>query len=229
MKEITFEVSRYDGEHTFVQNYQTSYLSGKTVLWWLKRIREEQDHSLTFTVSCGAGRCGACALTVNGKAVLACETALDALVDRVPLHVRIEPLRHFPLVRDLMVDWRPAMARLRTIHPWLDPQDCFTPHTGCQQTPLEFQSVKANCACIGCGICASVCPALDDEGFLEPLIFVQAQRIITDSRASDRSRTAVLQAVEAYVANCRQCGLCARACPRGLSPLQAIMRLRNAM
>ncbi|MDF2501938.1 MAG: frdB1 [Anaerosporomusa subterranea] len=226
-KQITFAVSRFDGETSYIQTYQLDYQSGKTVLWWLNAIKEEQDPSLTLTVACRAGLCGACALQVNGDPVLACETLLDPLL--MQGQVKIEPLNAFPLVRDLMLDWRGAIARMKSIHPWLEVENDQTSSTGCVQTQMEYQEVKPYVACIGCGICASVCPALAGEGFIEPFLFVKARRLIVDSRSSDRSRQAVLKAVRPYLQNCLHCGICEKACPKSVSPEKAISSMETGV
>lgn len=220
MNNIVFEIARFDGEKEYVQTYHMPYQSGKTVLWWLKRLQQEQDSSLTLVISCRAGLCGACSLCVNGKPILACEVVLDTLLLDSSLPVTIEPLRHFPVIRDLMVDWHPTIARMKAVQQWLEPAS--TCDGGCLQTPAEYQAVKANAACIACGICASACPALEHDGFIEPFLFTKAQRFIVDSRSSECSHAVILQAVEPYLAKCLHCRLCEKACPKGVSPIKAI-------
>lgn len=228
MSHLEFIISRFDGQKRWLQTYYLTYQPGRTVFWWLDAIKQEQDPSLTLAVSCRAGLCGACGVKVNGRPVLACDTQLDALLNG-SFSVKIEPLPGFPVIRDLLLDWRPATDSLKGIQPWLEAKPQFGCNGGCTQTTAEYQTIKPLVACIACGICAAVCPALTHDGFIEPFVLVKAQRVAADSRSSGASRQRVIGAVRKYLPNCLHCGLCEQACPKGVSPLKAIVELSKCL
>ena len=110
----TIIIDRFDGKNSFEQSYKLdpADVAGKTVLNTLLFIKQTQDPTLNFTASCRCAICGACAVRVNGHAVLACDTKMDDLAKTYgsdPFH--ISPLANFKVISDLVVDWEPAMSR----------------------------------------------------------------------------------------------------------------------
>ncbi|ABB15027.1 succinate dehydrogenase/fumarate reductase iron-sulfur subunit [Carboxydothermus hydrogenoformans] len=229
MQKVTFKIRRFDGEKSWVQEYQFPYQPGKTILWALSYIKESIDPTLTFTASCRHAVCGACAVRVNGQAVLACETLLDKMLDRWETDtLLIEPLQNFKVIRDLVVDWETKVERLARVKPWLIPRDEFSKETGCRQTPEEFKKINKNSDCILCGCCASECNKLsnNDSDFLEPFIFSKAQKFIADSRDKD-PLSRISTAINNGAWKCMHCQECVTKCPKGLSPADDISFIRQ--
>jgi succinate dehydrogenase / fumarate reductase iron-sulfur subunit len=228
MHQIVYRVQRYDGQQRYAQEYAFPHEPNKTILWGLTTIKETIDPTLSFVAVCRVGGCGACAVRVNGQAVLACETLLDEAVERFGGTLHIAPISNFDVVRDLAVDWEPKVERLKQAKPWLIPQDRFTTETGCRQTPEEYRKILLQSRCILCGACASECGTLgaDSTDFSEPFLYTKASKFIADSRDQDALER--LQWALAHgLWNCVHCQECVTKCPKGLDPADDISRMRQ--
>ena len=229
MEQVVYRVRRFDGEKAFWQEYAFDHEANKTVLWGLQRIKETIDPSLAFVAACRCAVCGACAVRVNGEAVLACETPLDGLLSRFGNTLILEPLGNFPVLRDLVVDWEPKAARLAEAKPWLMPRVEFTAATGCRQTPAEAKKINAQTNCILCGACASECNKLStgDDDFYEPYVYTKAGKFVADSRdgaAGEHLRPML----ERGLWKCVHCQECVTKCPKRVAPAEDIAALRRA-
>ncbi|SGA38428.1 putative 4Fe-4S binding domain protein [Mycobacterium tuberculosis] len=191
MDRIVMEVSRYRPEiesaPTF-QAYEVPLTREWAVLDGLTYIKDHLDGTLSFRWSCRMGICGSSGMTINGDPKLACATFL---ADYLPGPVRVEPMRNFPVIRDLVVDISDFMAKLPSVKPWLVRHDEPPVEDGeYRQTPAELDAFKQFSMCINCMLCYSACPvyALDPD-FLGPAAIALGQRYNLDSRdqgAADR-------------------------------------------
>jgi succinate dehydrogenase / fumarate reductase iron-sulfur subunit len=225
---ITLSIQRFVEGKQWTQDYRLELTNGMTVLNALIIIKETMDPTLAFTASCRSSICGACAVRVNGNAVLACETSLVDLVKSYQSEtLTITPLANFNVLRDLIVDWHPKYVRLKKIKPALVPKDEFSAAKGCRQTPEEFKKYQKNSECILCGACSSECNkcTVDSSDFLDPFIFTKAQKFVADSR--DKDALAHLEpAVREGLWKCMNCQECATKCPKGINPAEDIEKLR---
>src|ERR687887_459561 len=116
---ITLEVLRYrpeqESEPTF-QSYEVPFRKDWVVLDALNYIKDKLDGSLSYRWSCRMGVCGSCGMMVNGAPKLTCATFLSSCL---PGPIRVEPLRYFPVVRDLVVDITDFMRKLKKVKPWI--------------------------------------------------------------------------------------------------------------
>src|SRR5881275_2646866 len=120
---ISLEVLRYSPEHDAepsFQRYDVPVHKDWVVLDALNYIKDKVDGSLTFRWSCRMGVCGSCGMMVNGEPKLTCATFL---ADYTPGPVKIEPLRNFPVVRDLVVEITDFMKKLVSVKPWIVRKD----------------------------------------------------------------------------------------------------------
>ncbi|MCG0239381.1 MAG: succinate dehydrogenase/fumarate reductase iron-sulfur subunit [Firmicutes bacterium] len=228
MRTITFRIQRYDGSRSWFQEYVIPYESGRTVLWALIKIREEQDPTLTFTAACRHAICGSCAVRVNGHSVLACKTSLDELLKVFQTDVlEVTPLSNFPVIRDLVVDWRPKTERLKTVKPWLIPTQAGSAATGFAQSPQEYRRIASPTDCIQCGICSSECEQLaENPRFLDPFILNRAYRFAVDSRDAAPEEH-IRPALESDLWKCLHCYQCVTHCPKEIRLDQEIAYLRQ--
>ncbi|MEV0704804.1 succinate dehydrogenase iron-sulfur subunit [Saccharopolyspora sp. NPDC050389] len=224
--QITLQVTRYrpgqDAEPA-VQSYEVPLRREWVVLDGLNYIKDQVDGTLSYRWSCRMGVCGSCGMTVNGDPKLTCATFLT---DYAPGPVRVEPLRNFPVIRDLVVEIGDFMRKLAEVKPWLV-RDEPPPEEEFRQTPMEMDEYKQYSMCINCMLCYSACPvyALDPD-FLGPAAIALAQRYNLDSRDQGaEDRRDVLSAAEGVWA-CTFVGECTTACPKGVDPAGAIQRYK---
>lgn len=186
------------------------------VLLALQRI----DPSLAFRYSCRVAMCGTCAVRVDGRPVLACQT-------RVPADsFLLEPLAGLPVVRDLIVDMTPFWDEWRRLTPWFVPAD-GEPRTLAADDPSRA-AVEAGLDCISCGACWSACDlAGGAHGFRGPAALNRAMVLVADDR--DGARDERLRAVSESggVTSCHYIHGCSGACPKGIDPAASIRRLRR--
>lgn len=185
-------------------------------------LQAEVDSTLAFRVSCRAGICGSCALRVNGRERLACQTPLSLVGDRV----RLEPLRHLPVLRDLVVDMDPFFAKYGSIHPEFRPRPLDEP---ARVTATERGLVERAINCISCGACHSACDMVGlNPAFLGPAALARAWALVGDTRDTDPDARLAEAAGENGVWRCHNLGNCTVVCPKAVAPLLAIQALRKA-
>ncbi|MEU7829223.1 succinate dehydrogenase iron-sulfur subunit [Nonomuraea sp. NPDC052129] len=221
---IRLEIARYrpgqDSEPVF-QGYDVPLTADWAVLDGLNYVKDRLDGSLSFRWSCRMGICGSCGMTVNGEPRLTCGTFLTEYGDGP---IRIEPLKGFPVIRDLVVDIDDFLAKLSSVRPWLIREGEELPlTTEYAQTPEQLDAYKQYSMCINCMLCYSACPVyVLNPDFLGPAAIALAQRYNLDSRDMG-DRFDVLNLEEA-VWGCTFVGECTRVCPKHVDPAEAIQR-----
>ncbi|MCI0419713.1 MAG: 2Fe-2S iron-sulfur cluster-binding protein, partial [Acidobacteria bacterium] len=156
---ITLEVTRYrpeqETEPTF-QRFEAPFRKDWVVLDALNYIKDKLDTSLSYRWSCRMGVCGSCGMMVNDEPKLTCATFLS---DYTPGPVRVEPLRNFPVVRDLVIAMTDFMVKLQRVKPWLiREQEKPLSEGEYLQTPEQLDVYKQFSMCINCLICYAACP-----------------------------------------------------------------------
>jgi fumarate reductase iron-sulfur subunit len=226
--EITLRVARYRPEQEAeptVQEYVVPLRKELSVLDGLNYVKDRLDGSLSFRWSCRMGICGSCGMTVNGEPKLTCGTFLT---DYAPGPVRVEPMRNFPVVRDLVVDIGDFMEKLPKVSPWIIRDEGKSLDEGAYlQTPEELDEYKQFSMCINCMLCYAACPVygLDPE-FMGPAAIALAERYDLDSRDHGaRERLDVLIEREG-VWGCTFVGECTTVCPKHVDPAGAIQRYK---
>jgi fumarate reductase iron-sulfur subunit len=225
---ITMRVARYRPEEESeptVQDYEVPLRKDWAILDGLNYIKDELDGTLSYRWSCRMGICGSCGMTVDGDPKLTCATFLT---DYAPGPVLIEPLRNFPVIRDLIVELTDFMHKLESVQPWLIRDEHQSIEDGeYLQTPAELAEYKQFSMCINCVLCYSACPVYGLEGdFVGPAAIALAQRYNLDSRdEGDHRRLTVLNQPDG-VWGCTFVGECSRACPKGVDPAGAIQRYK---
>lgn len=223
-KAIEIECLRYDPDTDAkprYQSYRVPFSDDMSVLQGLQYIKDNLDGSLTFRWSCRMAICGSCGKMLNGVPKLSCQTFLR---DYYPGKVRVEPLEHFPILRDLVVDQTAFLDHLESVKPYLIPKRDKPVESGAyRQTPLEMDRYYQYSQCINCLLCYSACPQFGlDPDFLGPAALALLHRYNADSR--DRGWTARSEAANAEegVWSCTLVGYCSEVCPKGVDPAHAI-------
>ena len=175
---IQLDVARYSPERDdspSFQSYTVPLRKDWVVLDALNHIKDKIDGSVTFRWSCRMGVCGSCGMMVNGKPKLTCATFLSSYA---PGPVRVEPLRYFPVVRDLVVEMSDFMTKFRKVKPWLVRKEEKPISEGeYLQTPQQLEHYKQFSMCINCTLCYAACPVYGlDPFFVGPAAIAMAQR-----------------------------------------------------
>ena len=201
---------------------------GATVLDLLIRVKNELDGSLALRYSCRSAICGSCAMTINGGEKLACRTSVRKELERHG-HLRIAPLQHLPVIKDLVVDMRPFWGKIRDITPWLSTASAV-PAAAHDSVPTGSRYHNVD-ACIMCGACVGACTVhAVSPGFAGPAALAKVDRFLSDPREPEklkRARLAVLQEMNGMW-DCTRCNYCVEVCPKDVKPMEAIIRLRRA-
>ena len=158
---------------------------GPMVLDALIKIKNEQDPTLTFRRSCREGICGSCAMNIDGTNTLAC---LKSCAD-VKGDVRIYPLPHMPVIKDLVPDLTRFYAQHRSIEPWLK-TTTPEPQTEWRQSKEDRAKLDGLYECILCACCSTSCPSYwwNGDRYLGPAVLLQAYRWLIDSRDEAHGR-----------------------------------------
>jgi succinate dehydrogenase/fumarate reductase iron-sulfur protein len=183
-------------------------------------IQAELDSTLAFRVACRAGMCGSCAIRVDGRERLACQTPLALVGDTV----KVEPLRHLPVLKDLVADLGPFFEKYGRIHPEFRPGPSREAATG-----VERALVDRSINCISCGACYSACDVVGlNPRFLGPAALARAWALVGDRRDGDRPARVRGAAGEDGVWRCHDLGVCTTVCPKAVAPTLAIQALRRS-
>jgi len=222
MNTITIECLRYhpesDAEPRF-QSWPVPFTDDMSVLQGLQYIKDHLDGSLTFRWSCRMAICGSCGFVLNGVPKLGCETFLR---DYHPGTLRVEPLSHFPIVRDLAIDQSDFLKKLDSVKPYLINPD--TPGKGTfVQTPEQMDEYYQYSKCINCLLCYAACPQYGlNNAFTGPAALSLLHRYNADSRDAGKAERMEVVNTEDGVWGCTLVGYCSEVCPKAVDPARAI-------
>jgi succinate dehydrogenase / fumarate reductase, iron-sulfur subunit len=226
-----FRIYRWDPEAGQNPRYDTFEIDldecGPMVLDALIKIKNEVDPTLTFRRSCREGICGSCSMNMNGRNGLACTTAIEDLKGEV----RITPLPHMEVIKDLVPDFSHFYAQYASIRPWL--QTVSTTPSGKErlQTPEQREKLDGLYECILCACCSTACPSYwwNADKFLGPAILLQAYRWLADSR-DEMAGERLDQLEDPFrLYRCHTIMNCANVCPKGLNPAKAIAETKKLL
>ena len=214
-----------DGKNPRLDTYHVDTKDcGPMILDGLIWIKNNVDPTLTFRRSCREGVCGSCAMNIDGQNTLACTRSMDE-VKSGP--IKINPLPHQPVVKDLVPDLTNFYAQYASIEPWLHTSSP-TPQKEWKQSHEDRQKLDGLYECILCACCSTSCPSYwwNSDRFLGPAALLQATRWVKDSR--DEATGERLDNLEDpfRLYRCHTIMNCAKACPKGLNPSQAIAELK---
>ena len=198
------------------------------VLDGLIHIKNEKDSTVTFRRSCREGICGSCAMNINGINTLAC---IEPIENNQSKDLKVYPLPHMPVIKDLVVDLSLAFAQLDSLQLYLQTQTPLAADSELLQSPKERTQLDGLYECILCFCCSTSCPSYwwNPERYLGPAALLQAYRWIADSR--DEMTGERLDTLEDpfRLYRCHQIMNCTRTCPKGLNPAQAIGEIKKLL
>jgi len=225
---IALEVFRYlpdQEEEPRFQRYEIPFRPDMVVLDALNYIKDHVDGTLSYRWSCRMGVCGSCGMMVNGEPKLTCATFLK---DYYPHPIRVEPLAHFPVIRDLVINLDDFVHKLSEVKAWLIPKEEKPVSEGeYLQTPAELAHYKQFTMCINCLLCYAACPVYGlDTGFVGPAVTALAQRYNLDSRDGGTEERAKMISSSEGVWECTFVGQCSVVCPKHVDPAGAIQQAK---
>ena len=226
-----FKVYRYNpdsGDNPRTETYDVDIENcGQMVLDALIKIKGDTDSSLTFRRSCREGICGSCAMNIDGTNTLACTKPIDEISGEV----RIYPLPHMPVVKDLVPDMNNFYAQYTSVEPWLKTDSPPPANSERLQAPEDRAKLDGLYECILCACCSTSCPSYwwNSERYLGPAILLQAYRWLVDSR--DEATGERLDDLEDpfRLYRCHTIMNCTRTCPKSLNPAKAIGEIKKMM
>jgi fumarate reductase iron-sulfur subunit len=224
---VELEVLRYHPEkdaEPYFQRYALACPEEWVVLDVLNRIKEDIDATLSYRWSCHMAVCGSCGMMINGEPKLACK----AFLRDYPGVIRVEPLRHFPIERDLVTVIDDFMAKLARVKTYLIPKDAKTVAEGeYRQSPAELKKFKQYTLCINCMLCYAACPEYGlIPNYIGPAAIALAHRWNQDSRDGGRAQRQEEIASSEGAWECTFVGACSEVCPEHVDPAGAIQQVK---
>jgi succinate dehydrogenase / fumarate reductase, iron-sulfur subunit len=233
VSEFKLRLRRYDpesGEAPYWAEYTVDLEGHRSVLEGILQAKGDQDGSIGIRCSCRAAICGSCGVLINGQTGLACHTHLDKAARHAKDGViEVEPMSNMPVIKDLIVDMDAVhWKKIQRVTPWLinkEPipeREYIAPHE-------SMVDITQSMACIQCGACVSSCLSMEiDPLFVGPAALAKAYRFVGDPRdAQQFERLKDLAEDPHGMYDCTHCFNCIEACPKGVAPMNQIMRLRR--
>ncbi|MAJ24331.1 MAG: succinate dehydrogenase iron-sulfur subunit [Rickettsiales bacterium] len=223
----TFLIYRYDPDKKDLPRIDTYDVdlsnTGPMVLDALIKIKNDIDPTLTFRRSCREGVCGSCSMNIDGTNTLAC----TKYVNDMESTVKIYPLPHMPVIKDLVPDLKHIYKQYSSIEPWL--KTSKKEERELKQTPGERKELDGLYECIMCFCCSTSCPSYwwNGDKYLGPAVLLQAWRWIADSRdeATQERLDSLEDSFKLY--RCHTIMNCTKTCPKGLNPAKAISKIKK--
>src|SRR5438874_902463 len=237
MSDYTLRIRRFDpesGEAARWEDRDVELEPERSVLDGILQVRDRQDGSLAIRCSCRAAICGSCGVRINGKSRLACNTRIGDVAREAEERqdggaITVEPMGNMPVLKDLIVDMDAVhWKKVHRVVPWLLPEG--PPPAREYIVPAEAMiDVTQSMACIHCGVCVSACLSLEvDPEFVGPAALAKAYRFVGDPRdGQTEERLRDLAEDPHGIYDCTHCFNCIEVCPKGVAPMDQIMRLRR--
>jgi succinate dehydrogenase / fumarate reductase iron-sulfur subunit len=231
-RRVTIKAFRFNAETDYLpytKQYEMEVGKDDLILDLMNRIKWEHDGSFSYRRSCRHGICGACAIKVNGKAVLACKQNAIELLDLFDNDITLQPSSTKRAVKDMIIDKSDFWEKHAAIKPYVVADVDPHPEHETKQSIDEFNNFLDSDLCIQCGACHYSCPSLEvNPEFFGPAAFAAAYRFTVDTRDSAGAERLELTAQpEQGVWDCVKCFECAEACPKDINPIEKITKLHN--
>ncbi|HWA55431.1 MAG TPA: succinate dehydrogenase iron-sulfur subunit [Solirubrobacterales bacterium] len=244
MAEYTLKVRRYQpesGEGAYWEEFKVDLDPSLAVLDGILQAKDRDDGSLTVRCSCKAAICGSCGMKINGQSGLGCKTQIGEAQELAnkkasisgngsgDAPIVVEPMGNMPVIKDLVTDMESThWTKIRRVTPWLLPHG-EAPEREYIVEPESMIDITQSMACIQCGACVSSCLSMEaDPDFIGPAALAKAYRFVGDPRdAETKERLHDLAHDPHGIYDCTHCFSCIDACPKGVAPMDQIMRLRR--
>ncbi len=230
----TLKIRRYDpeaGATAYWRDYQVELEPERSVLDGILQVKDREDASVGIRCSCRAAICGSCAVRINGRTALACNTRISDAATKAGEDepIVVEPMNNMPVLKDLIVDMDAVhWKKIQRVVPWLLPEG--DPPEREYIVPAESMiDITQSMACIQCGACVGACLSLEvDPDFIGPAALAKAYRFVGDPRDGQHEERLRDLAEDPHgIYDCTHCFACIEVCPKDVDPMSQIMRLRR--
>ncbi len=217
-----------DGQNPRVDTYTIDEADcGPMVLDALNKIKNEIDSTLTFRRSCREGVCGSCSMNIDGVNTLACIKSMDEIEG----DIRVYPLPHMPVAKDLVADLDDALAQYASSEPWMKVDSPTPVDQEHLQSPEDRAKLDGLWECVLCFCCSTSCPSYwwNSDRYLGPATLLQSYRWLVDSRdeATGERLDALDDPFKLY--RCHTIMNCTNTCPKHLNPGKAIGGIKQLL
>ena len=238
MASYTLKVRRYQpesGEGPYWEEFDVDLDPSLSVLDGILQAKDRDDGSLSVRCSCRAAICGSCGMKINGQSGLGCKTQIGEAHEAANRRnggsepIVVEPMGNMPVIKDLITDMESThWEKIRRITPWLLPHG-DPPEREYVVEPESMIDITQSMACIQCGACVSSCLSMEaDPDFIGPAALAKAYRFVGDPRDGETVERLHDLANDPHgIYDCTHCFSCIDACPKGVAPMDQIMRLRR--
>ena len=234
MPDYTIKIRRYSpetGKSAYWEEFPVELDGHRSVLDGILQARDRIDGSIGIRCSCRAAICGSCGVRINGRPGLACHMHLEVAARSAKdgSTIVVEPMGNMPVIKDLIVDMDAVhWKKIQRVTPWLLPEGPAPERE--YIVPMESMvDITQSMACIQCGACVSDCLSMEvDPEFIGPAALAKAYRFVGDPRdGQQKERLQDLSEDPHGIYDCTHCFNCIEACPKGVAPMNQIMRLRR--
>jgi succinate dehydrogenase iron-sulfur subunit len=246
MATYTLKVRRFQpesGQGPYWEEFKVDLEPSLAVLDGILQAKDRDDGSLSVRCSCRAAICGSCGMKINGQSGLGCKTQIgeaQELANKVAsaagggngagnVPIVVEPMGNMPVIKDLVTDMESThWTKIRRVTPWLLPHG-EPPEREYVVEPESMIDITQSMACIQCGACVSSCLSMEaDPEFIGPAALAKAYRFVGDPRDAETVERLHDLAEDPHgIYDCTHCFSCIDACPKGVAPMDQIMRLRR--
>ncbi|WP_332689640.1 succinate dehydrogenase iron-sulfur subunit [Halalkalibacter lacteus] len=234
-KTIKFNVTRQDDPNSapYVEEFEVPYRQNMNVISALMEFRRnpvnktgEQTTPIAWDMNCLEEVCGACSMVINGKPRQSC----TALVDQLEQPIRLEPMKTFPVVRDLMVDRSRMFDSLKKVKAWIPIDGTYDLGPGPRMAETKRQWAYELSKCMTCGVCLEACPNVNSKSeFIGPAPLSQV-RLFNAHPTGEMNKEERLETImdEGGLANCGNSQNCVQSCPKGIPLTTSIAALNRS-
>ncbi len=233
-KTIRFIITRQDNPNSapYKEEFDIPYRPNLNVIAALMEIRRnpvtadgKKTTPVAWEMNCLEEVCGACSMVINGKPRQSC----SAIVDQLEQPIRLEPMKTFPVVRDLIVDRSRMFDALKKVKAWIPIDGSYDLGPGPRMPEVKRQWAYELAKCMTCGCCLEACPNVNDRsGFIGPAPLSQV-RLFNAHPTGAMHKAERLQTImgDGGLANCGNSQNCVQVCPKGIPLTTSIAALNR--
>lgn len=235
IRKVKFIITRQDGPETkpYTEEFELDYRPGMNVISSLMEIQRnpvntkgEHIAPVCWESNCLEEVCGACSMVINGKPRQACA----ALIDNLEQPIRIEPMRTFPVVRDLIIDRSRMFNALKKVKAWIPIDGTYDLGPGPRMAEKKRQWAYELSKCMTCGVCLEACPNVNEKtDFIGPAPISQVRLFNAHPTGEMNAEERLEALMEAGgIEGCGNSQNCVRACPKGIPLTTSIAEMNKA-